>query len=119
MRKGDIILVPFPFTSLSGSNRRPALVLLASDLDVTVCFISTKLDWEESTDLILKPEKANGLKKKSLVRTSKIATIDKSLAIGKLGAIDVERIKELDRKLIAIFEIKIDNKGGKYYGHNR
>lgn len=113
MRKGDIILVPFPFTSLSGSKRRPALVLLASTLDVTVCFISTKLHWEESTDLILEPEKANGLKKKSLVKTSKIATIDKSLAIGKLGAIDAERMKELDRKLIAIFEIKVDNKEDK------
>ena len=55
--------------------------------------------------------RTRGLKKKSLVKISKIATIDKSLAIGKLGAIDVERIKELDRKLIAIFEIKAD----KYY----
>ena len=106
MRKGDIVLVPFPFTDLRGNKKRPALVLVIRDLDVTVCFISTQLHWEEKTDLILEPEQDNGLKKKSLVKTSKIATIDKELVIGKLGAIDIERTNELDRKLIELFEIK-------------
>jgi len=41
MKKGDIILVPFPFTDLSGSKNRPALVIADSELDVTVAFIST------------------------------------------------------------------------------
>ena len=106
MRKGDIVLIPFPFTNLRGYKKRPALVLTVGNLDVTVCFISTQLHWEEDIDLILKPKQDNGLKKKSLVKTSKIATIDKDLVIGKLGTIDVAKANELDRKLIAIFEIK-------------
>jgi hypothetical protein len=35
--------------------------------------------------LLLKPNKTNGLKKASLVRIGKIATIDKALVIGRIG----------------------------------
>ena len=42
MTKGDIILITFPFTDLSGSKLRPALVLADRSFDVTVCFITTQ-----------------------------------------------------------------------------
>ena len=106
MKKGDIVLIPFPFTDLSGSEKRPAVILISGSLDVTVCFISTQLHWEEPTDLLLQPNSSNGLKKFSLVRIGKIATIHKELVIGKLGRIEDKKIKELDGKLIWIFDIK-------------
>ena len=34
MKKGDIILLPFPFTDLSGNKLRPALVLADEEGDV-------------------------------------------------------------------------------------
>ncbi len=43
MNKGEIILITFPFTDLSGSKLRPALVLAADKEDVTVAFITTNL----------------------------------------------------------------------------
>lgn len=41
--KGKIVLVPFPFTDLSASKLRPALVLYEGYRDVVVAFISSKI----------------------------------------------------------------------------
>jgi mRNA interferase MazF len=108
MLKGDIVLIPFPFTDLTGNKKRPALILVPGNMDVTVSFISSQLHWQEETDLLLFPTIANGLKTPSLVRLGKIATVDKSLLIGKLGSIRAKEKKELDRKLIRVFDIDID-----------
>lgn len=44
MKKGDIVLISFPFTDLLGIKNRPAIILATSDLDITVAFISTQLE---------------------------------------------------------------------------
>ena len=51
MAKGDIILITFPFTDLSGSKLRPVVILADSNEDVTVTFITTQLKWREPTDV--------------------------------------------------------------------
>ena len=82
MAKSDIVLITFPFTDLSGSKLRPAIVLVETPQDIMVCFITTQLGWQEPTELLLDPTATNGLKKPSLVRTGKIATLDKILLKG-------------------------------------
>lgn len=105
MKKGDLILIPFPFTDLTGNKNRPALVLVSSKLDITVAFISTKLKWKEKTDILLEPGKENGLKKESLIRLSKLATIDKDLALGKLGKINYASIILVNNNLKKILKL--------------
>ncbi len=103
MAKGDIVLITFPFTDLSGSKLRPAVVLADKNLDFTVCFITTQTGWQEPTDVVLTPNIINGLRKQSLIRTSKIATLDKSLAKGLLGRLGSAELTELNSKLKILF----------------
>jgi mRNA interferase MazF len=105
MTKGDIVLINFPFTNLVEGKLRPAVVLVETELDVTVAFITSQIDWQESTDLLLEPTPENGLKKASLIRTSKIATIDKALAKGLLGRIVSNEETELNNNLRIIFKL--------------
>ena len=99
MAKGDIVLVTFPFTDLSGNKLRPSVILTESVLDLTVCFITSQVHWQEPTDVILTPTLMNGLKKPSLIRVSKIATLDKSLVQGILGRLSDDELSDLNIKL--------------------
>ncbi|GAB3699165.1 hypothetical protein GCM10027592_24900 [Spirosoma flavus] len=105
MAKGDIVLITFPFTDLSGSKHRPAVVLADTSLDLTMCFITTQTGWQEATDVLLTPNTTNGLKKQSLIRTSKIATLDRSLAKGLLGRLTSTEIADLNGKLKVLFQL--------------
>lgn len=105
MKKGDIVLIPFPFTDLLGNKNRPAVILIDSEDDVTVCFITTQLKWQSGFDISIQPSDLNGLKKTSLVRLNKFATIDKDLIIGRLGILDDNTIDLLNRNLMEILKI--------------
>ena len=105
MRKGDILLIPFPFTDLSGQKNRPALVLIASGTDVTVAFMTSQIKWQEEHDLKIEPSAGNGLKKTSLVRLNKLATIDKELVLGRLGSLSNKDVQQLNQNLIQLLQL--------------
>jgi mRNA interferase MazF len=105
MNKGDVILIPFPFTDLTGSKLRPVVVLISSDFDLTVAFITTQMKWRDTTDVELLPSTESGIKKVSLIRLSKIATVDKSLAIGKIGELLTIQQTEVNLKLKQLFKL--------------
>lgn len=105
MKKGDIVLIPFPFSDLTGSKLRPALVLISTEFDVTVCFITTQFQWNEELDIELIPTTTNGLKKISLLRTSKFSTIDKELILGRIGSLENNYLHILNKNLIEILQL--------------
>lgn len=106
MVKGDIILVRFPFTDLSGSKLRPALVLLESGDDVVVAFITTVLAERCTGDIQLKKTAENGLKKDSTLRLTKLSTLSKDLIAGWIGNVSREDLVSVNRALMEIFQIE-------------
>lgn len=108
MSKGDIILVPFPFTDLSGQKIRPALVLYTEPKgeDCIVLFLSSvKPKRLARFDIAVTPSKANGLKVPSVIKVNKIATLQKKIAIGELGTLEAAHRTQVDRKLKQLFRL--------------
>jgi len=105
MKKGDVVLASFPFTDLSGKKNRPTVILIANELDVTVAFITTRLNWQEEYDVVLKPNSDNGIKKTSLIRLNKIATLDTDLIFGRIGTLTNSEINKLNQNLIKILQL--------------
>jgi mRNA interferase MazF len=105
MKQGDLVLVPFPFTDLTGSKVRPALVLIGTPTDVTLAFITTQLYWQEPSDVTLQPTALNGLKKPSLIRLSKLATVDTALLLGRLGELNTAELTTVHHNLRQLFQL--------------
>ena len=85
---GSIVLARFPFTDLSGDKRRPALVVSRDNdrrSDLVVCFIMSVQ--RSGPDMAAIPTTAGtGLKLPSLGRFDRLATLDRSVTAGKIGA---------------------------------
>lgn len=102
--KGDIILIPFPFTDLTTSKIRPALVIAERDVDVVVAAISSIIPSDLGDHEVIiedtHPEfNLTNLRKTSVVILDKIATIEKNKIKGKLGEVGTQLKKEINRKL--------------------
>ncbi len=108
MSKGTIVLVPFPFTDLSGMKVRPCLVLYEqrNGEDCILCFISSVKHARLSAfELKIKATKINGLKIDSVIMLDKIATLQKKIVLGELGIIEPAVIKAADAKLKHVFHL--------------
>jgi len=103
--KGDIVLISFPFTNLIGVKTRPAVILIETEQDVTVAFITSQLKWQTKFDIVLEPSAENGLKLPSLIRLTKLATIDKQLVLGKLGKLSSAQVRRLNLNLITLLNL--------------
>jgi len=107
---GEIVLITFPFTNLTDSKIRPALVISEKREDIVVIGIFSKIS-EVIEDSWLQIEKnqpwfaQTGLKKTSVIKTEKIAVIHKSIVKKKIGKLPDEifgSVKEKIRKTLNI-----------------
>lgn len=105
--KGKIVLIPFPFTNLTATKLRPALILFEGEKDVVAAFISSRTQKPKATDITIDethPEfKQTGLKLASVIKLDKVATISKDLILGEIGEISVKLKAEINRKIAEVY----------------
>lgn len=107
LKRGDIVLVPFPFTDLTAEKLRPAVIISPEpqELDVVIAFISSMVPSGElaETDFLLTPDHSDfsktGLKRVSVFKMKKLLTIERTKLIRRLGKVSPAIQEELDRRL--------------------
>jgi mRNA interferase MazF len=112
LSKGDIVLTQFPFTDLSQTKLRPAVILwvdLAKD-EITLCFISSQnvnnLTSEEFAILDSDADfTATGLRISSKVRVTRIATLNRLLVVRRLGQLTTKHVQKLNEIMIQAFQL--------------
>lgn len=100
-KKGTIILTPFPFTDLTGNKVRPAVIVSQGKVgnDVVVLFVISKTKSKEKQLVSIVPDAENGLKVKSKVVCSKLATLDTKIVLGELGKVSLNVQQRIDLEL--------------------
>jgi len=87
--KGDVVVIPFPFSDLSGTKKRPALVLadLPGD-DILLCQITSQNTKDGfAIPLTLNDFSTGSLPVASNIRPTRIFTADKNIIVRKTGTI--------------------------------
>ncbi len=102
--KGDVVVVPFPFSDLTQSKRRPALVIAElTGKDVILCQITSQ--WINDEYAIMIDDKdfqIGSLKQRSHIRPNRIFTADSGIILYSVGQLKKKKSDDVIDKLIEI-----------------
>ena len=103
--KGDVVVLPFPYTDLSTTKKRPALVIATlRGQNIILSQITTVKRGDEDLISLTKKDFETGfLKQDSFIMLSIISTAESSTVAYKVGKVKQEKIKEVEKKLCEIF----------------
>jgi mRNA interferase MazF len=105
LERGDLLLVPFPFTNLSAAKRRPVLALTAPDSygDFIALPVTSRPQAEHGVVLTTENLVRGALPAPSWIRTDRIVTLNASLVVKSLGRVSDEIVstvvKEVCRRI--------------------
>ena len=109
MKKGNIVIVPFPFTDLIDVKVRPALVVSGKKYNcgrnVLLVAISTKIGLPDFSLPLSENDLESGtLKKKSYFRLQNFFSFEKRLIKKSVGKITEEKMVEIEKTLIEFLQ---------------
>lgn len=102
---GDIVVVNFPFSNLSGQKRRPALVLAVGEFkNLILCQITSK-SYSSQLAIRIKPADfaEGGLPVTSYIRPDKLFTCDPAIINKKAGQLTVTTRTKILKKVRELF----------------
>ena len=104
--KGDVVVLPFPFSDLSKSKKRPALIVakLEGD-DIILCQITSEARVDNYSIVLTNSDfKKGSLNLTSIIRPNRLFTADKSIVLYKIGSLKELKIKWVEEQIIKIFK---------------
>ncbi len=102
MKRGEVVLVDFPFADGSGSKNRPAVVAQADSLNGTIwetilATITTNSQPVPTAAIIeLHENPRSGLRLACAVRCENLQTIDQRLVLGSVGHLSKRTMQRID-----------------------
>jgi len=111
-RQRDIVLVPFPFSDLSGRKVRPVLILSndaynQQSADVVVCGLTTNLrpaSYSVVVD-VTDVEQPGTLRHKSKIKTDAVASLEQSLLIKQVARLKPVIFKQVVAQIEDLIEL--------------
>jgi len=109
-RRGDVVLVPFPFADLSSRKQRPAVVVSGelyhnTEPDIIIAAITSRIRQPVApTDYVLQDWEQAGLLRPSLVKAS-LATIEPELVRYRIGRVTDADLIEIGHRLARALEL--------------
>lgn len=108
----EIVLVPFPYSDLSNTKRRPVLIISNDDYnkrfhDVVVCVITSN-QFKDAYSLPLENDdlEIGVLPESSVVKTHKLFTIHQSKIIKKFSVVKTEYFEQVADKIKSLIKPK-------------
>lgn len=104
--KGDIVVIPFPFSDLSQSKRRPALVLtVLQGNDLILCQITSKRIRDNYAIPVDQNDFASGsLNLESNIRPNRLFTADNQIILYRIGNIKKIKLDHVINKIVEIIK---------------
>ena len=105
--KGDVVVIPFPFSDLSSSKRRPALVVAVASSDDIILAQITSRNFNDiySIELSDIDFMAGGLNVVSNIRPNKLFTAEISIVDYKAGNIKVQKMKDVAETISTLVSV--------------
>jgi len=102
--KGDVVVVPFPFSDLSAAKKRPAFVVAAlTGDDVILCQITSKTVRDSYAIALADTDFASGsLHQDSNVRPNRLLTADSNIILYRAGVLTTAKAQEIIEEIVEI-----------------
>jgi len=103
---GDVVLLPFPFSDLSRSKKRPALVLGDAGRNDWLCLqITSQAYGDEAAIPLTEEDYASGsLQRDSFIRPGKLFTAHDSLFIRNIARVQADKISEVRAVIVRFIQ---------------
>jgi mRNA interferase MazF len=109
--KGDVILVPFPFSDQTATKKRPAIIVSSDTYnsisqDIVIMAITGQIRGHIGVgEFLIEDWQSAGLLKPSAVKSA-ISTIEQRLVVKILGRLSSKDLSTLEKALKELFDLK-------------